>query len=266
MNSNSILTSNLLDIVFENRNKDYGAYVLRRDYNKRLLKSLIMALAFVVMFIFWLRLSRGNSATNLTTICPFIPPTSFSLMKPVEAKKPTHFQARSRSDVNTKPIIVKEFTAKKEILPDPPLFTSSVGENIEAPFEAASTIDGNTAGPEIKEAIKSPVAVDKNVVITSPDIPPQFPGGIKELMKFLRRNLNTPQQLEEGEEIGVKVRFVVSYNGDLIGFNVIETGGAPFDDEVMRVLKRMPRWIPGKAAGENVSTYYIIPVKFRVSE
>ena len=70
--------------------------------------------------------------------------------------------------------------------------------------------------------------------------------------------------MEEGEEIGVKVKFIVSYNGDLIGFNVIETGGAPFDDEVMRVLKKMPKWIPGKASGENVSTYYIIPVKLRV--
>jgi protein TonB len=64
----------------------------------------------------------------------------------------------------------------------------------------------------------------------------------------------------------VRVKFIVGYNGDLMGFNVLETGGEPFDNEVIRVLKKMPKWIPGKSNNETVSTYYIIPVKFTVSD
>lgn len=71
--------------------------------------------------------------------------------------------------------------------------------------------------------------------------------------------------MEEGEEIAVKVQFIVSYNGEVTGFAVVETGGESFDNEVIRVLKKMPKWIPGKTSGENVSAYFVIPVKFTVS-
>ena len=108
--------------------------------------------------------------------------------------------------------------------------------------------------------------VDRSVPDISPEVLPQYPGGINELIKFLKRNLNTPRELEEGEEIAVKIKFIVNYNGDLEGFNVLETGGEAFDNEVIRVLKKMPKWIAGKTRGEDVSTYFVIPVKFRVSD
>ena len=62
--------------------------------------------------------------------------------------------------------------------------------------------------------------------------------------------------------ISVKVKFVVNYNGRLEAFNVLESGGYIFDNEVLRVLRKMPLWIPGKSNGENVSVYYTVPVKF----
>jgi len=72
--------------------------------------------------------------------------------------------------------------------------------------------------------------------------------------------------MQEGEEVAVTVRFIVNFNGDLVSFDVMETGGESFDNEVIRVLKKMPRWIPGKTNGEKVSAYFTIPVKFRVSD
>ena len=62
--------------------------------------------------------------------------------------------------------------------------------------------------------------------------------------------------------MSVKVTFVVGYEGKLKGFKITEDGGEVFNKEVIRVLKKMPDWIPGKANGENVSVYYTIPVKF----
>ena len=93
------------------------------------------------------------------------------------------------------------------------------------------------------------------------EIMPQYPGGIKALLDFLKKNLRSPEDIE-GEEVSVKVKFVVNYDGKPESFDVIKSGGIAFDNEVMRVLKKMPLWIPGKSNGENVSVYYVVPVKF----
>jgi protein TonB len=91
---------------------------------------------------------------------------------------------------------------------------------------------------------------------------PQYPGGLKALLDYLKKNLQAPDDLEAGKEVSVKVKFVVNYNGQLEAFNVLESGGCIFDNEVLRVLRKMPRWIPGKSNGENVAVYYTVPVKF----
>ncbi len=91
---------------------------------------------------------------------------------------------------------------------------------------------------------------------------PSFPGGTEALLNFLRRHLDNPEPMNSGESVTVKARFVVGYDGKLQGFRIIQDGGDVFNKEVMRVLKKMPDWVPGKAKGENVSVYYTIPVKF----
>jgi protein TonB len=68
--------------------------------------------------------------------------------------------------------------------------------------------------------------------------------------------------MEEGEVVSVKMKFVVGYDGKLKGFETIQDGGEDFNKEVLRVLKKMPEWEPGKSNGQNVSVYYTIPVKF----
>jgi periplasmic protein TonB len=65
--------------------------------------------------------------------------------------------------------------------------------------------------------------------------------------------------------VSVKVKFIVGYDGQLKGFETIEDGGVAFNNEVIRVLKKMPNWIPGKISGENVSVFYTVPVKFMTS-
>ncbi len=91
---------------------------------------------------------------------------------------------------------------------------------------------------------------------------PSYPGGIDALRKFLQRHLNNPKEMEEGEEVSVKVKFVVDYDGKLQSFVTVQDGGEEFNKEVVRVLKKMPNWVPGKTNGQNVSVYFTIPVKF----
>ena len=110
-------------------------------------------------------------------------------------------------------------------------------------------------------------AIDKTTPMDADavDIRPSFPGGMDALKKFLEKHLQNPYDLENGETVNVHIRFVVGYDGKLQGFATIEDGGEMYNKEVIRVLKKMPDWLPGKAKGENVSVYYTIPVKFVMS-
>jgi len=91
---------------------------------------------------------------------------------------------------------------------------------------------------------------------------PSYPGGMDALRNFLVRNLENPRDMEEGEVANVKVKFVVGSNGELQSFVTVQDGGNEFNREVMRVLKKMPNWVPGKSKGQNVSVFYTIPIKF----
>jgi protein TonB len=113
------------------------------------------------------------------------------------------------------------------------------------------------------EAVK---VVDKEIPRLTAELMPAFPGGMEALRKFLERNLRNPEDVEPGTVLAVKIRFIVGYDGKLKGFQIIEDGGEPFNNEVLRVLKKMPEWIPGKSDGEKVSVYYTIPVKFTSAE
>lgn len=91
---------------------------------------------------------------------------------------------------------------------------------------------------------------------------PSYPGGMNALRKFLVRNLENPKDMKEGEVANVKLKFMVGYNGELQSFETLQDGGNEFNREVMRVLKKMPNWAPGKSKGQNVSVFYTIPIKF----
>ena len=90
---------------------------------------------------------------------------------------------------------------------------------------------------------------------------PQYPGGVHALLSFLKKNIHSPY-IEEGEDISVKIEFVVNYDGTLENFRVIQSGGDIFDTEVLRVFKKMPLWIPGKSKEKNIAFHYVVPVKF----
>ena len=91
---------------------------------------------------------------------------------------------------------------------------------------------------------------------------PEFPGGSEGLKRFLAKNLTTPSDLEDGEKKTVHIRFKVDKDGSVNTFEIITSGGNEFDNEVVRVCKKMPRWIPALQNGINVPVSYVLPVTF----
>ena len=260
MDSNTILKSNILDIIFDNRNKAYGAYVLRKDYNTRVAKSLLIMFSFVIALALW-QVFKKDTVQLLPAITKITDVTTEPA--PVWEHKPLATQPfrRSTSSISL-PVIVKD-----PLMPDKHNDQPNNSNNTTGPIGTNSPSDSTG----VKGPVKTVVAEKPTDLVkpTGPrdfaEVMPEYPGGLNALIKFLKRNLRSPHDLEENQEATVQVKFVVNIDGSLTGFEVMQTGGEDFDKEVLRVLNKMPKWIPGKTHGENVSVYYSVPVKFTAS-
>lgn len=94
---------------------------------------------------------------------------------------------------------------------------------------------------------------------------PEFPGGPKELMKWLTKNLRYPQQALTRKQQGeVMVQFIINRDGTLTDFKVTKSAGTALDNEALRVMRMMPKWTPGEDHGKKCRTLFIIPVVFKI--
>lgn len=268
MKPNTILHADLLDILFENRNKEYGAYTLRKFYNRRLQTAIIIMIAFCIAC--W-----GISFLKKTPLDPPVviidrtvnPVPNFANEQPKQKphQKAVMPVAKKASPELLKPTIVDSVNINKTVATHLETTTSLNTTDTLAGKEMEG-LPAGSGGRTTKSTGTTPaVKIDKSVPRAVADVMPQYPGGVNALINFLKKNLRTPEDINEGD-VSVKVQFVVNYDGTLKSFTVIQSGGNTFDNEVIRVLKKMPAWIPGKSSGENVSVYYVVPVKFTSEE
>lgn len=260
MTSREILKADVLDILFDNRNKQYGAYALRKNYHRRLSLSLAIAMSTVLIFSF---VFRSNHRSTQAVFKPDevvvrsypVPPeikTEKKMVKPKETKPPPRQQKFT-------PYIVKHNDlVKNQVIDQKTLMDGLI-----------SKITVNGREPELGDVpgIKDPVSnemskEEKEVKFILKDREPEFPGGQEAWLNFLRKNLVAPAELEAGEKKTVVVRFLVSTDGSVTGFEIMQSGGRSFDNEVIRVLKRMPMWKPAIQNGSPVTRAYLQPVTF----
>ncbi len=267
MNQEAILQSNLLDIIFENRNKDYGAYTLRKFYNNRLnIAVFSMIGAATILSIFLLSqhspfvldpkipdfVNHDQTILNYKTEEHPGQKKAQKIVLPVKKMPEIERPPRIVADNNINKPVATPIDNIPSISPVSGVGNSSLTGNL--PGDGTNG-NGTTLIPETPKPNKSTPAIIADVM-------PQYPGGIPALLAFLKKNIQSPEDIDNGDEIKVEVRFVVNYNGRLESFDVVKSGGAAFDNEVLRVLKKMPLWTPGKTNGENVSVYFEVPVKF----
>ena len=275
MKPDDVLQSNMLDILFENRNKTYGAYVLRRDYEKRVKKSLLLMLLFTSAIVLLFSIQKKKDTLNFTIFdtAPAYVPVELPKEMPKQPKVPA--QPKTAAPAQQAP--TQQFNNRINIVDDR-MAATKLPSNLDS-----MEIDNTTRPgvPGINPVVKIPHSIPVipgagtggDVKKTGTDQPlafaevmPSFPGGTEALRRFLERNLSNPTDINAGEMVSVKVKFVVGIDGKLKSFEVTEDGGAEFNQEVIRVLKKMPDWIPGKTKGENVSVYFTLPVKFLPAE
>lgn len=274
MKQHEILKADLLDILFEHRNKDYGAYVLRRDYSRRLLAALGAGMSIAALLLLAAvnrpeekQLVRQPVREEMQIRELVLQPKQPELPKektvPVKPKAPRPQTARAKY-VNRfeikKDELVKTTVNTVESLNDKTIgdtdVTGKPAEDIVTITEPATNGTGNS-GPNPGEKPVNFEAVEKAA---------EFPGGPQALHRFLANNLRTPDDLESGETKLVKVRFRVEADGSVLAFEIMQSGGKEYDNEVLRVCKKMPRWTPAFQNGMNVPVSFMIPVTFLGTE
>lgn len=266
------MQASLLDILFEHRNKEYGAYELRKTYDRRLLIALGAGLSTIGLFLLLTFVGRKEQqeARNVP-VKDAIVVREYKIpeVKLVEPGKPKAITTvKKKTVIKTAQVkLTSKIDIKKDELVKTPL--PSI-EDIADKKIGDETISGTPDDGTVK--IPDPIVTGNgNGTVALPGPPavfiPQersaeFPGGPNALQQFLSRHLRTPDDMEPGELITVKIRFQVDKNGAVNTFQIINSGGPVFDNEVVRVFKKMPAWMPAMQNGVNVQVNYMIPVTF----
>ena len=273
MKSEQILTADLLDIIFENRNKTYGAYSIRKAYPSHLKKAMGIMLLMVVSASVYV-MSKPKKVLH-RSINVVLPPDH--QLTEVKKNDPPKEQARKERTVAAQP--PTKVDRPIEIVPDdiplknPPIDRTDTtyyvtgNENKAAVGEGGEKfVQGKPGETSITPTAPQQTAPAEPAILESPDEKAEFPGGIEAWTRYLQRMLRVPEDLEEGDRKTVRVKFVVNADGEVTDAIITLSGGKEFDKEVLRVIGRMPKWKPGKQRGKPVASYFTQPVTFTVPE
>ena len=265
MTNKEILGANLLDIIFENRNKDYGAYALRRGYNHRLLIAMGAAASVILLFILINALGKkGESVIPVINDNGGIRIRTIELPKELEKPKEVTKSKPVEKVATVKYVSVIKITPDKEMKITMPDITDMIDKNIGTENIEGTKYEGKVNPnnePVTNPGIgKEPAQSLPEIIIDEHD--PEFPGGPEALKRFLGSNLNTPGELEAGEKKMVRIRFKVDKDGAVSTLEIVSSGGSEYDREVIRVCKKMPHWKPAIQNGIHVAVSYVLPVTF----
>jgi protein TonB len=247
------------DIVFAKRNKTYGAYFLRKVYNKHLTIGIVIGVTIMLILTItpYLR-AKMNKLTNIE----FERNVEFD---PFQFKKPIDEQIKIPETPKESPKL------KSQVAFVPPKIVDDEieeGKGMITDAEAKDIIENENV-TELKIVEKEPVieevAKEDEVFVTVEEMP-VFPGGDLELIRFIANNVDYPEQAREANIQGkVYVRFCVTSKGNVDKVSIARGVHSLLDEEAMRVVKKLPKWIPGKQRGVPVSVWYTVPINFRLS-
>jgi protein TonB len=264
----------MLDIIFTDRNKAYGAYQLRRSYTNYLMRAFGFGLLFLVLLFSLPRII--GAVTELVKAKPVeveiemgAPPDLTPEQAPPPPPPPPTPPPPTRTTVQFVPPIIKK---DEEVAEEEP--KKDIEELIETKADVGKAdVKGNDDAapqdfdnPKELEAVE-PVKVVEDKVYETFDIQkmPSFPGGEGELAKFLQENINYPAIARENNIQGTAaLSFVVGKDGTITNVQILKDPGGGCGKEAIRVVQSMPKWQPGEANGNPVKVKFTLPVRFRL--
>lgn len=278
-NNSNLYGSEWLALVFNNRNKSYGAFVLRSSSAYILTKSLLIAAAIFISFFI------APIIYAYFKPIPVVAPVA--VMKPFDTERivdiaPKKEEPKKEEPIKEKPAVTEPVKAKKfvanivvvdkPIVEEPPTATElnqavisntnsegANGKGNELPVNNATGGGGNGIGdgPAVDNSVYSVNTVEKY---------PEFPGGMEAWAKFIQKNLRYPYMAQEsGIQGKVYLSFVIEKDGSITDVKVVKGIGGGCDEEAVRVIKKSPKWSAGIQNDTEVRVRYNMPINYTLS-
>ena len=265
------------DLIFEGKNKEFGAYEMRKNSDARHNKAMIvviiiMALAFILPFLVNTMLPKAEAnideeieqaMVNIETDAAEEEEPEEELER-IEEQKP---EVLPEEVLNTVKVTELAIVDDDQVKAEDEIKTQEELQQTETAF-GQTDFDKGTDDLNVVREHKDEIVVEEKKeekVFTAVEQMPQFPGGEAELMKYISNNIKYPTMAMENNIQGrVVVQFVVTSTGKIGEVKVVRSKDPDLDKEAVRVVKSLPNFIPGKMNGQAVNVWYTLPITFKL--
>jgi periplasmic protein TonB len=270
---NKIMSADVLDIIFDGRNKDYGAYEMRKTYNKRMLTALLGTIALcALLFIGYIVANTLAANSNKAEVA--INDVQLEEIKQEEKKNepppppppPKPEPPKVEMAKFTPPKIVKDEEVKED--EKPPEQEKLEEVKIGTTNQEGLKDDGIVPVDDGKGVVEQPKKdeEDYDKTFTKVEIESEYPGGTSAWARFLNKSLQYPQEAQDNEIQGtVIVKFIVDKEGNVSDVDAV-SGPKELHSEAVRVIKKSGKWTPAVQNGRQVKSYKSQPITFRLGE
>jgi periplasmic protein TonB len=264
---NTQLYTSLDELVFENRNKEYGAYQMRKKNTRHLgMATLIALMLFGIVVVAPKIYAAINNILEREVKELPLDKNIIVQMEDVKPQKDEQVVVEEPPPTLEKaikfiaPEVAKDVNEKDELATQEELKESQAGkETVTTGLDFGSLVDTNATKTVDMKVEEKPFLVVEEMA--------EFPGGTKFLYEFLQKNIQYPQKCIDNDIEGkVYLRFVVGSNGTIKNVEVARSVDPDLDREAIRVIKMMPKWKPARQSGKEVPVYYTLPVQFVLSK
>jgi protein TonB len=250
---------NFNELIFEDRNKEYGAYALRRSYGNTVTRSMIISLSAVTLLVFAVSFF-GKGVDKISSLGPnILPPIPSVITVDITPTKPKITEKIIPKDPNPPKTQTGNLTASDE--KDKTIDKTNDQLTI-AKVNNDNGSDSLAVDPVVPQKTDPPVEDDKAKYYV--DVMPEFDGNV---YQFIKNNLRYPQMAVDNRTEGtVGLSFIIEKDGSIGEINVLRDIGDGCAKEAVRVLKSMPKWKPGLNHGQPVRVFFTLPVKFTLGK
>lgn len=255
------------EIIFEGKNKSYGAYYLRKTSSKRHLQALLIIASACLLIVFLPFLidqiipKEKEEAITTTVVVSDVDDAKEPEEEQIVEEQLPEPPKLAETIEYVAPVITHDAPDSTiiNIVTDVTQTKAAVGTTTQA------GVDPNLVDVEIKESNK--VIIQDTKIYDSVEKEAEFPGGKSAMITFIKNNLIYPNSAREDRAEGVTVvEFVVDYEGHIKNPKAVKSAGHPeLDREAVNVIKKMKKWIPGQMDGRDVSSKFLLPIRFSLS-
>lgn len=272
MEANKILSADILDLVFEGKNKDYGAYDLRKTYNKRIVRALVITASVALLAVGGSLLAstlkdKKNKKVKMQEITlTEVKQEEKKIIPPPPPPPPKVEPPKVEMKQFTPPIIKKDEEVQK---PPPPQ-----EELKEAKIDVINQVgikDDRIATPVVidegKKIVEEKKVEDENKIFDKVEVEASFPGGDGKWRQYLERNCNGQVATDNGAPEGTyttMVQFVVDKEGNISDVRALTKHGYGMEQEAIRTIQKGPKWNAAIQNGNKVKAYRRQPITFQV--